>query len=84
MILCLGCLCFHLALRLCRYDGVSFGLANAWVWLQSNMTIKNKVQTLVERIVGKAVCCYGLVSDMWSGNETGLVCNENEIFLQTL
>ena len=56
------------SLTLHRYDGVSFGLANAWVWLHSNMTIRSKVQTLVERIVGRCVCCYRLfipiVSDM--------------------
>ncbi|CAI8030551.1 hypothetical protein GBAR_LOCUS17312 [Geodia barretti] len=32
------------------YDGVSFGLANSWVWLPSNATIRRKVKMLVERI----------------------------------
>ena len=36
-----------------RYDGVSFGLANVWVWLQSNVTLREKVQTMVERVVGE-------------------------------
>ena len=38
-----------------RYHGISFGLANAWVWMNHNDTIRNKVQLLVERIVGKTL-----------------------------
>ena len=37
----------------CRYDGVSFGLANSWVWIPSNATIRSKVKILVERITGE-------------------------------
>ena len=35
-----------------RYYGVAFGLTNAWVWMKSNATVLNKVQTIVERVVG--------------------------------
>ena len=41
-----------------RYQGVSFGLSNAWVWMQSSATIRNKVQLLVERIVGMPYISY--------------------------
>lgn len=33
------------------YYGVAFGLTNAWVWMKSNATVLNKVQTIVERVV---------------------------------
>ena len=40
----------------CRYDGVCFGLTNAWVWIQSNSTIRSKVKLLVEKITGEYTC----------------------------
>lgn len=42
-------------IRVRRYDGVCFGLANTWFWLQSNVTIRSKVKVLVERITGQII-----------------------------
>jgi hypothetical protein len=50
------------------YDGVSFGLANAWVWMQSNATLSGKVKVLVERIVDSL-----RKDDMWIISPKGQV-----------
>jgi hypothetical protein len=60
------------------YDGVSFGLANGWVWLESNSTIQSKIKTLVERIIDSL-----RADDMWIVSPKKQLSNPVPIFSAT-